>query len=190
MPGHSHDLAPSRDVDRAKALLAEAGYPDGRGLQELRLIHADPGFADDVRRKIEARWASQWRELGVQVRQEWAPFDRVPAEVQKDNAFWEWGWVSDYPEPEGMLPTFVDSMPVPRDDELSSLLARARSMRTRDARLELFRAADKRFVAESAWAVPLTYSLWHLLHRPHVHGMWTHSTGTGTLEDVVVRRAT
>src|SRR5262249_12070780 len=36
MPGHSHDLAPSYDPARARALLAEAGFPDGRGLPELR----------------------------------------------------------------------------------------------------------------------------------------------------------
>src|ERR1044072_6632155 len=35
MPGHSHELVPAHDVDLARRLLAEAGYPEGRGLPEL-----------------------------------------------------------------------------------------------------------------------------------------------------------
>ena len=128
MPGHSHDLAPVYDIDRAKSLLAEAGYPDGRGLPELRLIQADPGFGPDFRRDTEAKWESQWRELGVRIRQEWVGFDELPAEVEVGPSFWNWGWVSDYPDPDGMLGTFLASMPVTRGrravDAARSRLAR------------------------------------------------------------------
>jgi oligopeptide transport system substrate-binding protein len=189
MPGHSHDLALPHDLERARSLLAEAGYPEGRGLPELRLVHADPGLGENLRREVEDKRAPQWRELGVRLRQEWVPFDDVPSEVQADNTFWEWGWVSDYPEPEGMLQTFLDTQPVLRDDVLLSLCDQARTPRSRDARLELYRAADKLLVAELVSLVPLSYSIWHILHRPHVHGMWAHPMGTGTLDDVVVRRS-
>ncbi len=106
MPGHSHDLAPAYDLDRARALLDEAGYPDGRGLPELRLIHADPGFGPEFRRDTEAKWESQWRELGVRFRQEAVGFDELWAEVEVGPSLWNWGWVSDYPDPDGMLGTF------------------------------------------------------------------------------------
>ena len=67
LPGHSHDLALPFDVDRARALLADAGYPDGRGLPELLLLHADTGFGEGFRREREARWQPQWRQLGVRL---------------------------------------------------------------------------------------------------------------------------
>ena len=189
MPGHSHNLAPAYDLDRARALLAEAGYPDGRGLPELRLIQADPGVGPDFRRNIEAKWDSQWRELGVRVRQEWVGFDDLRAEVEVGPSFWIWGWVSDYPDPDGMLGTFVASMPIAPDDELSSLLERARSLRARDERLDLYREADHRLVAESVSVVPTIYDSWFVVHRAHVEGMWTHPMGVGPLDEVIVRRS-
>jgi ABC-type transport system substrate-binding protein/class 3 adenylate cyclase len=188
MPGHSHDLAPAYDLDRARELLAEAGYPDGRGLPELRLIQADPGAGPDYRRDAETRWESQWRELGVRVRQEWVGFEELRAEVEVGPSFWIWGWVSDYPDPDGMLGTFATSMPIAPDDELSRLLEQARSLRARDERLDLYREADRRLVAESVSVVPTIYDSWFVVHRPHVNGMWTHPMGIGPLDEVTVRR--
>ena len=189
MPGHSHDLAPGYDLDRAKSLLAEAGYPDGRGLPELRLIQADPGVGPDLRRDGEAKWESQWRELGVRIRQEWVGFDELRAEVEVGPSFWSWGWVSDYPDPDGMLGTFLASMPVTQDGELSKLLQQARSLRARDERLELYREADRRLVAESVRVVPTVYDNWFVVHRPHVQGMWTHPMGLSGIDEVIVRRS-
>jgi ABC-type transport system substrate-binding protein len=79
---------------------------------------------------------------------------------------------------------------VPHDDELSGLLGRARSLRARDERLELYRAADCRLVAERVWVVPAFYDRWDILHRPYVEGLWAHPMGIGPLEDVVVRQPT
>jgi oligopeptide transport system substrate-binding protein len=187
MPGHSHNLAPAYDLDRARALLAEAGYPEGRGLPELRLVHADPGFGPDFRRNTEAKWASQWRELGVHLRQDAVDFDDLPAEIEIGPSFWIWGWVSDYPDPDGMLATFLASEFV-HDAELSTLLEQARSLRARDSRLELYREADRRLVADSVRVVPTIYNSWFVVHRPHVEGMWTHPMGVGPLDEVTVRR--
>jgi ABC-type transport system substrate-binding protein/class 3 adenylate cyclase len=191
MPGHSHDLAPPHDTVLARTLLAYAGYPDGRGLPELRLVHPDPGLGERVRRDIEARWAGQWRELGVRVRQDWAPFEQVGAEVSRDASFWEWGWITDYPDAHGVLGGLVEQKltPLPHDDDLIGLLDRARTLRSRDERLQLYREADRRIVAERVWAVPTIYDTWHVLHRPWVQGLWTHSLGMGPLDDVVVRKS-
>ena len=188
MPGHSHDLAPAYDLDRARALLAEAGYPHGRGLPELRLLHPNFGAGPDFRRNAETRWESQWRELGVRVRQEWVVFDELWAEVGVGPSFWVHGWASDYPDPESMLGTFVESTPITPDGELSRLFEQARSLRARDERLNVYREADRRLVAESVRVVPTIYGGGFVIHRPHVEGMWTHSMGIGPLDEVVVHR--
>jgi len=188
MPGHSHDLALRYDIRRARTLLAEAGYPDGRGLPELRLIHADPGFGADFRRHEEAKWTPQWRELGVRVRQEWVSFDDVPAEVRVGPSILAWGWVGDFPDPDGMLSTFAASHAITPHLGVSMLLEQAHSSRDRDARLNLYRTADRIIVSERTWVVPTIYDRWGITYRPHVEGIWAHPLGMGALDDVVVHR--
>ncbi len=188
MPGHSHDLAPKHDLARARSLLAEAGYADGRGLPELRLIHPDFGFGEAFRREVDARWEPQWRELGVQVRQEWVPAAALASEANGDNTFWEWGWGTDYPDPHGMLAGFLESQPVGHDDERARLVGLARSLRSRDDRLQLYRDADRRLVAERTWVVPTIYDKHYLLHRPWLQGLWASPLGISTMDEVVVRR--
>jgi ABC-type transport system substrate-binding protein len=132
----------------------------------------------------------QWRELGVRVRQDWVGFEQMEAETKLGSSFWEWGWVSDYPDPQGMLETFLLGSPTPLadDPELLGLLERARTLRTRDERLELYRAVDRRLVAERVSVIPAFYDRWDILRRPYVEGLWAHPQGIAPLEGVVVRR--
>jgi ABC-type transport system substrate-binding protein/class 3 adenylate cyclase len=190
MPGHSHDLALAHDPALARKLLAEAGYPDGRGLPELRLVHPQPAMPDFLRDEIEARWAGQWRELGVRLRQEWVLFEQVHAELSRDASFWEWGWVSDYPDPHGIIGILLsqEMLPVQYSEDVRGLLDRARTLRSRDDRLQLYRDADRKLVAEEVRIVPTIYDSWNILHRPRVRGLWAHALGMGPLDDVVVTK--
>jgi oligopeptide transport system substrate-binding protein len=189
MPGHSHDLAPLHDLDLARRLLAEAGYPDGRGLPELRLVHADAGFSAEMLRDFEQQWAGQWRDLGVRLQQVPARFDDFRTEVEKPGSIANWGWSSDYPDPEGMLSTYLAAQAVVAPDEVSTLVARARASQDRDARLELFREADRMLVAEQTWIVPVIYDAFAVLHRNNVKGFWSNPMGMSSLGDVVVDRS-
>jgi oligopeptide transport system substrate-binding protein len=189
MPGHSHDLVPPRDLERARTLLSEAGYPGGEGLPELWLVHADFGFGEKFRGDAEARWQSPWPGLGVRVHHEWVSSEAVPMALAEGAHLLEWGWVSDYPDPDGILGTFAESGQLTtRDPKLKRFIADARSARSKDERLRLYREADRRLVAEGVFAVPVYYDAWHLVHRPWLQGLWATPTQLGSLEQVVVRR--
>jgi ABC-type transport system substrate-binding protein/class 3 adenylate cyclase len=190
MPGHSHDAALEHDIGRARALLAEAGYAEGRGLPQLRLVHPDPGLAEPAREEIAALWEGQWRELGVRLTQVWVPFDQVAAEASRPDSFWEWGWVSDYPDPYGVLGGMLEQRlwSPQHHEELVPLVGKARTLRTRDERLALYREVDRRLVSEKVSFVPTIYDAWYVIHRPWVRGLWAHPLGFGPLDDVVVRR--
>jgi ABC-type oligopeptide transport system substrate-binding subunit len=75
-----------------------------------------------------------------------------------------------------------------RDPKLKRFIADARSARSKDERLRLYREADRRLVAEGVFAVPVYYDAWHLVHRPWLEGLWATPTQLGSLEQVVVRR--
>lgn len=95
MPGHTAELAPATDVHLARTLLAEAGYPDGRGLPELtlRTLPLWPGTEELV---------AQWTRLGVRLRLERMLPDEMFAPSSTPCTVLM-GWTADYPDASGML---------------------------------------------------------------------------------------
>ncbi|GHV91715.1 ABC transporter substrate-binding protein [Spirochaetia bacterium] len=89
------------DEDEAKRLLAEAGYPDGKGLPEM-VIRLTP--SPDAER-IGGLMAASWKEkLGVPIRIEVVPFNRY-FEALKGN---DYGvgfstWIGDFADPYSFL---------------------------------------------------------------------------------------
>jgi ABC-type transport system substrate-binding protein/class 3 adenylate cyclase len=191
MPGHSHDLAPFHDLARARALLAEAGFPHGRGLPDLRLLHVNAGGGAKTRDEVEARWR-QWSELGVTLRHDWIELEAAfaPGTVEGVH-LWSWGFNADYPDPDGHIGTLVDwfrswGVAGPRA-ELEGLVDRARSLRSGDERLALYREADRQLVAEQVLVVPSTYESASLAYRPWIEGPWTSPLTISPLSDLVVQ---
>ena len=82
------------DPERAKKLLAEAGYAGGRGMPPLKIANLAP-FRNEI-----AYYADQWKQvLGVQVDldiQERATFLR--SLNAGETPFFSWGWTADYPD--------------------------------------------------------------------------------------------
>lgn len=95
-----------RDVDAAKRLLAEAGYPDGRDAKtgEPLIINLDttPGGLGD---KARSDWlAKQFRDLGIQFVVRATDYNRFQDKIRNGNAqLFFFGWNADYPDPENML---------------------------------------------------------------------------------------
>ncbi len=95
----------SRDrVDTARQLLAEAGYPDGRGFPEFELLHA----ADEAARPVAEAIAARLKEtLGISVRpvpQEFKVFIDSQKNLRYDVCLGN--WIGDYPDPTTFLDIF------------------------------------------------------------------------------------
>lgn len=71
MAGADNKILFTGDRDKAKGLLAEAGYPDGRGLRPLKLHYFERGAQPAVAKEL----ARQWGEIGVRVIAEPLPDD-------------------------------------------------------------------------------------------------------------------
>jgi ABC-type transport system substrate-binding protein len=92
IPGRSErDVVPEHDPDRARSLLAEAGFPGGRGFPAVTLMTGGNAYDEAVVAELR-------RELGLTVRSEIMEFDAYFERLETDApAMWFLSWVADYP---------------------------------------------------------------------------------------------
>ena len=92
IPGRSdRDVVPKHDVATAKRLLAEAGYPGGKGFPDVTLTTSGNGYDQAVVTELH-------RVLGVTVQQETMAFEPYFDRLDTDPPqMWFLSWVADYP---------------------------------------------------------------------------------------------
>jgi peptide/nickel transport system substrate-binding protein/oligopeptide transport system substrate-binding protein len=92
------------NLAEAKALLAEAGYPDGEGLPSISYCTNDSGYHKVVAEYLQQAWAEIGVDLKVEI-VEWASF--TPMRRNGDYEVARNGWVGDYSDPSNMLELFM-----------------------------------------------------------------------------------
>lgn len=88
------------NVEEAKRLLAEAGYPDGEGFPAITYSTNDAGYHKVVAEYLQQAWAELGITLDVDI-VEWASF--TPMRRNGDYEASRNGWVGDYSDPSNML---------------------------------------------------------------------------------------
>jgi oligopeptide transport system substrate-binding protein len=101
-------LAVEANLEKAKALLAEAGYPDGIGADGKQLSFGYLTNPSSSNQLMAEALQSMWSKLGVQAnieQQEWATMLVSRQNGEFDTA--RGAWVMDFPDPVNMLDLFV-----------------------------------------------------------------------------------
>ena len=184
MPGHSHRVAPPFDLDRARGLLREAGYPDARELGEIVLACLD------LEQDLAADVADQLTAIGIRARIVAVASDPELEIVTRDHAHaFVMAFGADYPDARlGLLDPLSHLSPLYRDSEIDELLARAGSIRDQDGRLRIYREFERIWIGQQAAVVPLAYGDSVLWQRPWITGLWVNPTQISTFTDAVVTR--
>jgi oligopeptide transport system substrate-binding protein len=106
IPGYDPptDAAPTFDPEAARALLAEAGYPDGQGLDGLTILYN----TEAPHEKLASALANQWREhLGVAIQLD--PVEKARFRQRRRNGGFtiaRGNWFGDYRDPTTFLDMF------------------------------------------------------------------------------------
>lgn len=96
-----------RSLDEARALLAEAGYPNGRDALTGRplVLNYDYQRTPTPEIKAELDWmVRQFAKLGIQLEIRATDYNQFQEKMLagKQQIFW-WGWLADYPDAENFL---------------------------------------------------------------------------------------
>ncbi len=144
------------DLERARTLLAEAGYPGGAGLTEITLLYNN----DPVDRRMCEFVQACLAELGVRVRLkslEWAAF--LAAVRAGEAEMFRGSWIGDFPDAHNFLYTLFhsanwgDAGNYSRfaDPQADSLLALAARSTDNELRERLYRQVEGIVLREAPW---------------------------------------
>ncbi len=188
MPGHSPGIGLPYDVTLARKLMAEAGYPGGKGFPVVRGL-IPRGAADRF-----AHLTQQWREaLGVEVE----PIEAVPEQLsswKRDNLSPQMvlnGWQVDYPDPDDILWKSEVITQLNRlgwhDPAYDRLVEQAARTSDRAKRLAMYRQADRLLVSDQALALPLFYFQERSLFKPWVKNYRKNLLGMLYLHKLIIQ---
>jgi ABC-type oligopeptide transport system substrate-binding subunit/DNA-binding SARP family transcriptional activator len=171
LPGHSPGIGLKFDPERARQLLAQAGYPGGKGLPKLAIVAKDiPAF-----RSMAEIIAQQWREiLGVEVEKVFMDTGKstdVRESFRESLVIAMVGVLPDYPDSDWFLRCFMDDfVRTPtgwHDDTYDQLLQAARLEHDQQKRMKFYQQADK-LIIEQAIVAPIFYDVDQMVIKPWV----------------------
>jgi ABC-type transport system substrate-binding protein len=164
------------DLERAKTLLAEAGYPNGidpKTGNRLKLtIQLGNASEPEERQSIELV-ASFFANIGVELSPEYNNWPEFLKKMErKQQQMFRLGWVADYPDAENFLQLFYTKSisPGPNHTNYSNpkfdeLLERARQMQDGPERTRLYTKLADMVIEDCPW-ITLSYPLTLGLQQP------------------------
>ena len=184
-PGYDPPPPVTFDPEKARAFLAKAGYPDGRGCPKISIMF---NTSEDHRRIAEAIQQMWKRELHIDVElsnQEWGSFLQAQTQLQYDVS--RRSWIGDYLDPTTFLGCMLTGdgnnrtgWSSPRYD---GLLRAASKEVNPTRRFALLREAEALLLDESP-VIPIYHYTVNDLVKPYVRGIVPNLLDTHPLRHV------
>jgi len=192
MPGYDPDLVSYYyNPRRAAQLLAEAGYPGGRGLPALDLWYSSnetsaPQELEAYRKALAALGIT----INVRKADNWPILEKMLAEGKP--AMFRLGWHSDIPDPDSFLFPLLFSQSKTdrtfyRNPQVDQLLEEARREIDYARRIKMYQDVEKPVLQDAPW-ISQHHHVFEALYQPYVQAIEINAFG-GTLysyEEILV----
>ena len=197
----TYDSVTGYNVAAAKKNLADAGYPDGKGMPVLGYTVRDTPAAKATAEFLQQAWKTN---LGIDIK-----IDIVDAptrsKIFKEETFdlYPGGWNQDYPDPENWVLGLFDFGPPKgtlnhyncNDPKIDDLIKKAKFNPKNEERLQQYRDIDKLISEGLCGGAPIYHAGQHYLIAPKVKGARENSNskdyvtaGDWTVEDWAVAK--
>jgi len=172
MFGYNPEIGLRFNPREAQRLLAEAGYPGGKGFPPVKAVFN----SDPVNSLIAEFLQGQWRRnLGVSIEldnQEWKVYlQNLKADPPP---LFRLGWGADYPDPDNFLNLFVtgggNNNTKWGNRRYDELIERAGAETNERTRVALYNEAQKILTEEDVPIISLFISAQNMLIKPYVQG--------------------
>lgn len=165
------------NLAKAKALLAQAGYPNGEGFPQMEYLYNE----NTGHKAIGEALQDMWKKIGVNVSlvsQEWGTF--LNTRKNGDYQIARNGWLSDYNDPISMLDMWItgsgNNDAQWSNPEYDDLIARVKSSTDPEERFRLMHQAED-LIFEDSMLCPIYYYVDLYLIDESVEGFWSSPLG-------------
>lgn len=164
------------DLERARALLKEAGYPDGidpvTGRRLQLTLELGSAESPDIRQQAEL-FADFMEKIGIVVKPSYNNWPTFLDKMERRQAqMFSLGWVADYPDAENFLQLFFGSncSPGPNhtnyvNEEFDALYEKARVMQDSPERTKLYQEMADIVVEDCPWIFTSQFLAFGLYHQ-------------------------
>jgi oligopeptide transport system substrate-binding protein len=181
MPGYKPGKVSLKyNPQKAKRLLKEAGYPEGRGIQPIPFWSAAKSELAVKELEIVKNALSRVGiSMDIQYETNWPKFQELLS--LKKTPMFMYAWYADFPDPDNFLGTLFHSKSNYNytnyhNPEVDRLLDRARAERDYLKRMEMYRKIEE-IILDDAPIVPMVNHLFQMVYQPYVRGVEVSALG-------------